>query len=227
MTRILLADDHQVVILGVRNVLEGVARYHIVGEALNAAELIRKARELAPDIIITDYNMPSEDGYGDGLALVQYLRRNFPRVRILIHTMISSPVIVASLYEEGVSGVLFKSGDLAEMLTALGTLENNQIYRGAPQAGRQPSRRLARCGGSDRAAVAQGTGGAAAFPFRHLGGRHRARHESQRQDGQHPQDRGDAQAGRGNGPRTGHVRRQSRSFQVMAAPASAMGAPAS
>ncbi|MFY3137939.1 response regulator [Achromobacter xylosoxidans] len=134
MTRILLADDHQVVILGVRNVLEGVARYHIVGEALSATELIRKARELAPDIIITDYNMPSEDGYGDGLALVQYLRRNFPRVRILIHTMISSPVIVASLYEEGVSGVLFKSGDLAEILTALGTLENNQIYRGAPQA---------------------------------------------------------------------------------------------
>lgn len=111
MTRILLADDHQVVILGVRNVLEGVARYHIVGEALSATELIRKARELTPDIIITDYNMPSEDGYGDGLALVQYLRRNFPRVRILIHTMISSPVIVASLYEEGVSGVLFKSGD--------------------------------------------------------------------------------------------------------------------
>lgn len=143
MTRILLADDHQVVILGVRNVLEGVARYHIVGEALNAAELIRKARELAPDIIITDYNMPSEDGYGDGLALVQYLRRNFPRVRILIHTMISSPVIVASLYEEGVSGVLFKSGDLAEMLTALGTLENNQIYRGAPQA-RPPTIQAAR-----------------------------------------------------------------------------------
>ncbi|WP_238927855.1 response regulator transcription factor [Achromobacter xylosoxidans] len=134
MTRILLADDHQVVILGVRNVLEGVARYHIVGEALSATELIRKARELTPDIIITDYNMPSEDGYGDGLALVQYLRRNFPRVRILIHTMISSPVIVASLYEEGVSGVLFKSGDLAEILTALGALENNQIYRSTPQA---------------------------------------------------------------------------------------------
>ncbi|WYX51280.1 response regulator transcription factor [Achromobacter xylosoxidans] len=76
MTRILLADDHQVVILGVRNVLEGVARYQIVGEALSATELIRKARELTPDIIITDYNMPSEDGYGDGLALVQYLRRN-------------------------------------------------------------------------------------------------------------------------------------------------------
>lgn len=139
MTRILLADDHQVVILGVRNVLEGVARYHIVGEALSATELIRKARELTPDIIITDYNMPSEDGYGDGLALVQYLRRNFPRVRILIHTMISSPVIVASLYEEGVSGVLFKSGDLAEILTALGALENNQIYRGAPQALAAPS----------------------------------------------------------------------------------------
>ena len=101
MTRILLADDHQVVILGVRNVLEGAGRHQIVGDATNAAELIRKTRELAPDVIITDYNMPSEDGYSDGLALVQYLRRNFPDVRILIHTMITSPVIVASLYEEG------------------------------------------------------------------------------------------------------------------------------
>ncbi|MGE4438521.1 response regulator [Achromobacter sp.] len=133
MTRILLADDHQVVILGVRNVLEGAARYQVVGEATNATDLICKARELAPDIIITDYNMPSEDGYGDGLALVQYLRRHFPKVRILIHTMITSPVIVASLYEEGVSGVLFKSRDLAEILTALGTLEKNHVYRSGQQ----------------------------------------------------------------------------------------------
>ncbi|MBB1627537.1 response regulator transcription factor [Achromobacter sp. UMC71] len=133
MTRILLADDHQVVILGVRNVLVGVAGYQIVGEATNAAELIRKTRELAPDVIITDYNMPSDDGYGDGLALVQYLRRNFPQVRILIHTMITSPVIVASLYEEGVSGVLFKSRDLAEILNALSALDKNQIYRSTPQ----------------------------------------------------------------------------------------------
>lgn len=134
MTRILLADDHQVVILGVRHVLEGTPRYQVVGEATNAAELIRKAGELAPDIIITDYNMPSDGGYSDGLALIQYLRRNFPAVRILIHTMITSPVIVASLYEEGVSGVLFKSRDLPEILTALGVLESNQVYRSAPQA---------------------------------------------------------------------------------------------
>lgn len=134
MTRILLADDHQVVIIGVRNVLESAGRYQIVGDATDAAELIRKTRELAPDIIITDYNMPSDNGYGDGLALVQYLRRNFPQVRILIHTMITSPVIVSSLYEEGVSGVVFKSRDLAEILTALDTLESHQIYRSGPQS---------------------------------------------------------------------------------------------
>lgn len=133
MARILLADDHQVVILGVRNMLERAPRYQIVGEATNAAELIRKTRDLAPDIIITDYNMPSDDGYGDGLALVQFLRRNFPAVRILIHTMITSPVIVSSLYEEGVSGVVFKSRDLDEILTALGTMEKDQVYRSGPQ----------------------------------------------------------------------------------------------
>ena len=135
MTRILLADDHQVVILGVRNVLEGAGRHQIVGDATNAAELIRKTRELAPDVIITDYNMPSEDGYSDSLALVQYLRRNFPDVRILIHTMITSPVIVASLYEEGVSGVVFKSRDLGEILTALDTLEESGVSQRAPFPG--------------------------------------------------------------------------------------------
>ena len=138
MTRILLADDHQVVILGVRNVLEGAGRHQIVGDATNAAELIRKTRELAPDVIITDYNMPSEDGYSDGLALVQYLRRNFPDVRILIHTMITSPVIVASLYEEGVSGVVFKSRDLGEILTALDTLGGIRCIAAGPIPWRPP-----------------------------------------------------------------------------------------
>ena len=213
MTRILLADDHQVVILGVRNVLEGAGRHQIVGDATNAAELIRKTRELAPDVIITDYNMPSEDGYSDGLALVQYLRRNFPDVRILIHTMITSPVIVASLYEEGVSGVVFKSRDLGEILTALDTLERNQVYRSGPHslAASLPGARRTRPRGS--VAFRPGAGGAAAFPGGHVGGRDRAHHESQRQDGQHAQGRRDAQAGRGNGSRVGDVWRQLRPFK--------------
>ncbi|MFV7425500.1 response regulator [Stenotrophomonas geniculata] len=132
LKRILLADDHQVVILGIRKILESSPRHRVVGEAANATDLLYEAKRLAPHIIITDYNMPSGEGRADGMALIGSLRRTFPSVQILIHTMITSPVIVAGLYEMGASGVLFKSGGLEQIPAALDALDRGKIYR-APQ----------------------------------------------------------------------------------------------
>lgn len=133
MTKILLADDHPVVIMGVKNILDKSSLYQVIGQAGNAAELIQMTRELVPDIVITDYNMPGDERYPDGLALVQFLCRNFPRIHVLIHTMITSPVIVSGLYEEGVSGVVFKNDDLTEILAALEAIRGNRVYHAAPK----------------------------------------------------------------------------------------------
>lgn len=138
--RILLADDHPVVMLGTRNVLAGNNEHDIVGLATSAGELVDKARELLPDVIITDYSMPGDDRHGDGLALVSFLRRNHPDVKILIYTMITLPVIVASLYEAGVGGVLFKSDGELELLRALSVVANGGVYR--PAIHRNPAERV-------------------------------------------------------------------------------------
>ena len=55
---VLLADDHPIVLMGVREIIERDPRFKVVGEALNSSELISKVALLRPDVIITDYNMP-------------------------------------------------------------------------------------------------------------------------------------------------------------------------
>ena len=58
---VLLADDHPIVLMGVREIIERDPRFNVVGEALNSSELISKVAQLRPDVIITDYNMPGDE----------------------------------------------------------------------------------------------------------------------------------------------------------------------
>ncbi|MCY1270010.1 Transcriptional regulatory protein RcsB [compost metagenome] len=125
-----MADDHPIVLAGVREVIERDARFAVVGEAYNSSELVRLCVECGPDIVVTDYNMPGDLTYGDGLKLIDYLLRHFPQTRILILTMLSNNLILTSLYDLGVSGVVLKNGDLNEILVALAALSRGRTYRG-------------------------------------------------------------------------------------------------
>lgn len=129
--KIVLADDHPIVRMGVCDMLERDPRFEVVGEASNPSELVSLYRQADPHIPITDYSMPGDERYGDGLKLIDYLLRNFPRTRVLIFTMVSNRLILDSLYDHGVAGVVLKSGELDELLLALDVVLQNRIYRGA------------------------------------------------------------------------------------------------
>ncbi|ABR82701.2 MULTISPECIES: response regulator [Pseudomonas aeruginosa group] len=129
--KIVLADDHPIVRMGVCDMLERDPRFEVVGEASNPSELVSLYRQADPHIAITDYSMPGDERYGDGLKLIDYLLRNFPRTRVLIFTMVSNRLILDSLYDHGVAGVVLKSGELDELLLALDVVLQNRIYRGA------------------------------------------------------------------------------------------------
>ncbi|MED5608315.1 response regulator [Pseudomonas sp. JH-2] len=129
--KIVVADDHPIVRLGVRDMLERDGRFLVAGDAASSSELVQLYREIDPDIVVTDYNMPGDQRYGDGLRLVDYLLRNFPRTRVLIFTMLNNNLILSSLYDLGVAGVVLKSGDLDEILCALDVMLQGRIYRGA------------------------------------------------------------------------------------------------
>ncbi|MBF8792100.1 response regulator [Pseudomonas monteilii] len=127
---VVIADDHPIVVLGIRELVESTPGFRIVGEASGSSELVRIMEEVHPDILITDFCMPGDDTHGDGVRLIEYLCRNFPQARVLIFTMISNPLILSSLYDIGVAGVVQKGGERNELLTALAALKRGRVYRG-------------------------------------------------------------------------------------------------
>ncbi|MFY9962227.1 response regulator [Pseudomonas sp.] len=126
--KVIIADDHPIVLLGVRELIERDPRFCIVGEAVCSKELVELLKQQTADIVISDYNMPADSPYGDGLKLVEYLKRHYPQVQILILTMISNQLIFTRLYELGVVGVIQKNQLHTEIELALNAVARNEKY---------------------------------------------------------------------------------------------------
>ncbi len=128
-TSIVIADDHPIVLAGIRDLIDRDPGLVVVGQAQTPLALVELTRTLAPDIIITDYNMPGDDSQGDGIKLISYLRRHFPEVQVVVLTMLSNPSIIAEMYRAGAAGVVRKSGDLKELIVAVRAVRAHRLYR--------------------------------------------------------------------------------------------------
>ena len=132
---VVIADDHPIVLVGVRELIERDARFRVVGEAVCSNELIKLLESRPVDLVITDFNMPGDSPYGDGLKLVEYLTRHFPGVRILVLTMISNPMILTRLQELGVLAVIQKNQLHDEIQAALKAIaRGNPVQRNGPES---------------------------------------------------------------------------------------------
>ncbi|WP_295578858.1 response regulator transcription factor [uncultured Stenotrophomonas sp.] len=127
--RILIADDHPIVLAGIRDVLAGELDLDVVAEAADPATLVELMTLTQPQVVITDYSMPGDEQFGDGIKLISYLHRSFPDTRLLVLTMVSNPTLVAAMYAAGASGVVLKSHGLGSLVQALRTVLVDRIYR--------------------------------------------------------------------------------------------------
>lgn len=127
--KVLIADDHPIVLLGVRELVARDPRFCVIGEAVSSSGLVELLAEQPVDLVITDYNMPDDSPYGDGLKLVDYLKRHYPAVKVLILTMISNPLVLTHLQELGVIGVIRKNQLHTEIERALDAVVKGKRYQ--------------------------------------------------------------------------------------------------
>lgn len=130
MLRILLVDDHKLIRVGLRQILEGETGVEVVGEASSGEEGLKLARELKPDVILLDINMPGMNG----IEATRRLSRLEPRPKILIVSVLSQEPVPSRLLEAGADGYLSKETAADEVLTALKQIRLGKRYLSADLA---------------------------------------------------------------------------------------------
>jgi two-component system response regulator DevR len=102
--RVLLVDDHEIVLEGLRALLENVARVEVVGQACSSAEAVTAAADLRPDVIVLDNRL----GDGSGVAACRTIKAADPRVRVVMLTAYSDETAAAAALRAGASAFLLK-----------------------------------------------------------------------------------------------------------------------
>ncbi len=125
MTRVLVIDDHPIVLQGCRQLLEDVGVEEIY-QAQSLADGFRLYRTHKPDVLIVDLAMQS--GSLGGLSFIRRLRLHDQETPILVFTMHSDPVIVSRALEVGATGYVLKDTPPEEVQTAFQRVSENQPY---------------------------------------------------------------------------------------------------
>lgn len=103
--KILVADDHEIVRHGVRNLLESEEDFQVVGEAVTGREAVKICEKLSPDIAIIDLGMPDLNG----MEATRQIAKNCPKTRVLIFTMHETERLVQEVFQAGAKAYVLKS----------------------------------------------------------------------------------------------------------------------
>jgi DNA-binding NarL/FixJ family response regulator len=113
--RIVIADDHRVMLDGIRALLRDVPGLEIVGDALNGDELLAQVRLHRPDVVLTDIQMPVKDG----MEAAKEIHAAFPGIHIIALTMLNESMFIRRMLEAGVAGYVTKNVDKDELVRVI------------------------------------------------------------------------------------------------------------
>ncbi len=126
--RILIVDDHWVVVEGLKNALDTEPDFVVAGTASDGREAVEKARALRPDIVVMDISMPRLNG----VEAVSEIRKFNQGIKFIIFTMYSDREYVIPLFRLGISAYVLKEGALSDLILALKSVSNEGTYFSPP-----------------------------------------------------------------------------------------------
>jgi DNA-binding NarL/FixJ family response regulator len=121
---ILIVDDHQIVINGIKSDLSERQELVVVGEAKTGLQAIKLAESLKPDIVIMDISMPQMSG----VEAVQCIKKTNPAIKVIIFTMHSDRQYVIELFKLGISAYVLKDDPMPDLLLAIDAVKGGGTY---------------------------------------------------------------------------------------------------
>ena len=126
--KVLIADDHRVVIEGIKSLLKDHPRFQVVGEAVDGHQALELVEKLRPEVVVMDISMPGLDG----VAATSRIKSRFPQTQIVIYTMHADDRFIVELLKAGISGHVLKGGAVSDLVEALEAVSRGETYFTSP-----------------------------------------------------------------------------------------------
>ncbi len=124
MIKIIIADDHQMFIDGIKSLLVNEKGIKVIGEALNGKQVLKLLETELADIVLLDVNMPEMDG----IEATRLIKQKYPTVKLLMLTMYNNQEFVFGLMNAGASGYILKNTGRTELLEAITAVNEGKTY---------------------------------------------------------------------------------------------------
>jgi DNA-binding NarL/FixJ family response regulator len=122
--KLLVADDHRLMLAAVRLALQQADDIEIVGEAQAGSQVLPLVGQTNPDLVLLDIRMPGMDG----LKCLQLLRERFPKVKTVVLSGVDDPQIIQSVLEGGASAYVLKTVDPQDLASAIRQAANGTVF---------------------------------------------------------------------------------------------------
>lgn len=122
--RLFLADDHEILRFGVRNLLESQFGWSVVGEASDGREAVQKVCALEPDVTLLDISMPQLNGLEAARQIVDH----GCRTRILILSVHDTPEVIQQVLDSGALGYVLKTDAMRDLIAAVDAVRCNKTF---------------------------------------------------------------------------------------------------
>lgn len=124
MITVIVAEDHQALIDGIKLSLEYEEDISVIGEANDGEALIDLVRKKRPNIVITDIRMPK----CDGISATKIIKKEFPEIKVIAFSMFDQTEAVEQMKQAGASGYIMKNSSLKKVLEAIRIVAKNEVF---------------------------------------------------------------------------------------------------
>lgn len=121
---ILLVDDHQIIIDGIKSLLGSVSDMQVMGEASNGKDACDFIKLLMPDVVLMDIDMPVLNG----IEATKQIKAQYPQIKIIILSMHHESGLIKTMMNAGANGYLLKNSDQSELLQAIRKVNSGQQF---------------------------------------------------------------------------------------------------